>query len=124
MIHGATPVFVGASSANWDSKQVLLQIVPISIVLPNGLTEDTYALLDAGSQTSLILESLANEIGLDGEISELTIGTINSATTKKSKKVSFIVRSRGDDNHEPTIMSLQELMKHGQLTSSTSRYNG
>lgn len=36
-------------------------------VLPNGATEDTYSLLDAGSQTSLILESLADKIGLDGE---------------------------------------------------------
>ena len=77
-IHGADRMFVGLSSGKSDSghsaKQVLLQIVPVKVACASGEIATTYALLDAGSQASLILESFANVIGLEGENHLLQLG--------------------------------------------------
>ena len=52
----------------------------------------TFALLDSGSQTSLILEKFADAIGLVGKDSPLQLGTINSSGEPiRSRKVSFHV---------------------------------
>ena len=59
----------------------------------------TYALLDSGSQTSLVLQSFADEIGLEGSKEVLTLGTVNSKDKSQlSRRVSFAVRATGDDN--------------------------
>ena len=59
----------------------------------------SYALLDSGSQASLMLENFADEIGLEGSKEVLTLGTINSKDKPKlSRRVSFAVRATGDDN--------------------------
>ena len=92
LIHGAAPVFVGSSSVNCVSSTVLLQIVPIAITTPTGVKVDAFALLDSGSQTSLILEDFADTIGLVGENGALHLGTINSpGEPVRPRKVSFYV---------------------------------
>lgn len=58
LIHGAAPVFVG--TAPFESS-VLLQIVPINVQTPKGAVK-TNALLDSGSQASLIVEEFADKI--------------------------------------------------------------
>ena len=91
-LNAATPVFVGASSVNCAPSAVLLQIVPIAVATSSGVEVNTFALLDSGSQTSLILEKFADAIGLVGEDSPLQLGTINSSGEPiRSKKVSFHV---------------------------------
>ena len=58
-----------------------------------------YALLDSGSQASLIVEDFADKIGLQGETSVLHLGTINSAhEAKPSRKVVFNVGAIGRPN--------------------------
>ena len=90
LIFGAAPVFVGTSSVNCVSTTVLLQIVAIAITPPAGIKVNTFALLDSGSQTSLILKTFANTIGVDGENGALHLGTINSpGELVRSRKVSF-----------------------------------
>jgi len=105
IIHGATPVFVappplknappvfvGASSVNCTPSAVLLQIVPIAVATPSGVKVNTFARLDSGSQTWLILEKFADAIGLVGNDSTLQLGTINSSGEPiRSRKVSFHV---------------------------------
>ena len=78
LIHGAAPVFVGAAVARCISPRVLLQIVLLVVQMSKGSSVHTYALLDSGSEASLILESFANELGLDSPRDVLTLGTINS----------------------------------------------
>ena len=57
-LNATAPVFVGASSVNCASSAVLLQIVPVAVATSSGVKVNTFALLDSGSQTSLILENL------------------------------------------------------------------
>ena len=92
LIHGAAPVFVGASTLDFSNTTVLLQIVPVAVKTPEGKTTNTFALLDSGSQASLVLESFANEIGLEGEKDVLHLGTVNSqGDARLARKVSFSV---------------------------------
>ena len=59
----------------------------------------TYALLDSGSQASLIFESFAEKLRLDGLRDVLTLGTINSKKEfKPSRKVSFAVKATSSGN--------------------------
>ena len=91
-LNAAAPVFVRASSVNCVPTSVLLQIVPIVVATPKGVKVSTFALLDSGSQTLLILESFADAIALDGENGPLQLGTINSSGRPVcSRKVSFHV---------------------------------
>ena len=106
-LNAAAPVFVGASSIKCVPTAVLPQIVPIVVATPKGVKVSTFALLDSGSQTSLILESFADAIGLDGENGPLQLGTINSSGRPvRSRKGSFHVgapggvRSRCPDNRK------------------------
>ena len=99
LIHGAAPVFVGAAAVGCGSPGVLLQIVPLVVQTPKGDSVHTYALLDSGSQASLVLETFADDVGLEGPKEVLTIGTINSTEEcKPSRKVSFSVKAVSDDN--------------------------
>jgi len=91
-LNAAAPVFVRASSVNCTPSAVLLQIVSVAVATSSGVKVKTFALLDSGSQTSLILEKFADAIGLDGKDSPLQLGTINSSGEPiRSRKVSFHV---------------------------------
>ena len=77
---------------NCASSAVLLQIVPVAVATSSGVKVNTFALLDSGSQTSLILEKFADAIGLVGKDSPLQLGTINSSGEPiRLRKVSFHV---------------------------------
>ena len=57
-------MFVGMAVVGCSSPTVLLQIVPLLVEMPKGNIVHTYALLDSGSQATLILEKFADELGL------------------------------------------------------------
>ena len=67
-------------------------VVPIAAATPIGVKVNTFAVLDSGSQTWLILENFAEAIGLVGKDSPLQLGTFNlSGEPVRSRKVSFHV---------------------------------
>ena len=67
-------------------------IVPVTVKTPRGVTTNTYAFLDSGSQTTLVLENFADKIGLEGERTVLHLSTVNSPErATPSRKVSFMV---------------------------------
>ena len=69
-----------------------MQIVPIAVATASGVKVNTFALLDSGSQTTLILEEIADAINLVGKHSPLQLGTVNSSAEPiRSRKVSFHV---------------------------------
>jgi len=106
LIHGADRVFVGTSSKNCAPTTVLLQIVPIVVTSQEGSNVQTFALLDSGSQTSLVLEDFANKVGFDGITSTLHLGTVNSRDEAvRSRKVSFKVSAvnKVEDSHEVVV---------------------
>lgn len=101
LIHGAARVFAGTTGVKHSSRTVLLQIVPIMVQTSRGKTVKTYALLDSGSQATLVLERFATQIGLDGKEEVLNIGTVNSKKDAcRSKKISFSVSSTVKTNNE------------------------
>ncbi|KAK3726367.1 hypothetical protein QZH41_006069 [Actinostola sp. cb2023] len=106
LIHGADRVFVGTSSKNCAPTTVLLQIVPIVVTSQEGSNVQTFALLDSGSQTSLVLEDFANKVGFDGITSTLHLGTVNSRDEAvRSRKVSFkeSAVNKVEDSHEVVV---------------------
>ena len=83
----------------------LLQILPLVVQTPKGGSVHTYALLDAGSQATLVLEKFADEVGLEGPKEVLTIGTINSTEEcKPFRKVSFSVEATSGGNAVKPIL--------------------
>ena len=92
-------MFVGAAVAGCSSPTVLLQIVPLVVQTPKENSVRTYALLDSESRASLILESFAEELGLDGPRDVLTNGTINS-----KKGLSRPERSRSLRKRQVAVM--------------------
>ena len=77
---------------NCAASAVLLQIVTIAVAISSGIKVNTFALLDSGSETSLILEEFDDAIGLVEKESPLQLGTINSSGEPvRSRKVLFRV---------------------------------
>ena len=84
-----------------SSPTVLLQIVPIMVQTPQGKSVKTYALLDSGSQATLVLERFATQLELEGKEEVLNIGTVNSKKDAcRSKKISFAVSSTVKTDNE------------------------
>ena len=95
-LNAAAPVFVGTSSVKCVSSTALLQIVSVVVATSEGVKVSIFALLDSGSQTSLILESFAGANSLVGEDSPLQLGNINSSGKPvRSRKVSFYFGATG-----------------------------
>ena len=71
------------------NKQVLMKIVPAKVVGQHKVVE-TYALLDGASDSSYYTSQLAQEIGLEGDLCEFEMNTMNGSHTQtQSLRVSF-----------------------------------
>ena len=83
-------------------KRVALQILPVKVRGSNA-TISTYAVLDAGSDSTLIRKDLADELQLDGDMHQPELTTVGSdPTSNEFKCVSFELSS---DSH-PTSISV------------------
>ena len=92
MSHGGTSATTAVRGSH-----VFLQIVPVNIRTPAGLVKTTYALLDNGSQSSLIRRDIADELRLEGPETNLTLGTISDQEVRHpSKRVQLTVTSVTD----------------------------
>ena len=66
---------VGTAAAEPNSR-VLLQVMPITVHGPSG-SRTTNALLDMGSQVTLVTDSLCNRLGISGPSNGLVLKTVN-----------------------------------------------
>ena len=66
------------TAATKPHGQVLLQVVLITVHGPEG-SHDTNALLDLGSQVSLVTEDLCDTFGISGPTHELVLYTLNGS---------------------------------------------
>ena len=87
---------VGVASVG-RKDQMLLQIVPVHVHGPRG-TRKVNALLDMGSQISLIREDTAAHLGLDGPVQPLNISTIDASQTRPSRQVDFEIQSLSSED--------------------------
>ena len=84
-------IFVG--SCLWSaSKSVLLSIVPI-VVKSNGKECFTFALLDPGSEATILTDRLAAKLGLQGRTLKVKFGTFCRSEEIKTTLVSFVIES-------------------------------
>lgn len=76
---------------------VYLQTLPVRLHTPNGRVVDTCAILDSGSQATLINSSFARDLGLNGPRINLTVGNIKeNEETQVSKRVNFWLSNPND----------------------------
>ncbi|CAH8607264.1 unnamed protein product [Schistosoma guineensis] len=77
---------------DWNSSKVCLGIVPVRLYGPKGCLE-TYALLDSGSDTSLVCEELINQLGIKGKETSIRVATVNGTTNCECLEVNLEVFS-------------------------------
>ena len=59
-----------------NDSYVYLQVVPVQVKSKHGTNKATYALIDGGSQATLIREDFAKELGMVGEPTNINLSTI------------------------------------------------
>ena len=86
----------------FQPRKVLLQILPVQIHGQKGVV-NTYAVLDPGSDSTLIRKDLADQLQLGGETHQLSLNTVgNDAKTQNLCRVSFSLSSKG--HPEPVLV--------------------
>lgn len=77
-----------------DSGTILLQVVPVRVVGDNGLAVTTYAMLDSGSEITLVDPSRFSSMGLSGRRDSLVFSTVsNHNEPQEGERVDFVVES-------------------------------
>ncbi|XP_066934903.1 uncharacterized protein [Clytia hemisphaerica] len=80
-------------SATGIGQHVFLQIVPVMILNKYRQWVTTYALLDSGSQCTLIKKSLCNKLGLRGRMETIKISTIKDHEDIRVKTLNISISS-------------------------------
>ena len=84
---------VGTAAAE-PCGQVLLQVTPITVHGPSGAVV-THALLDLGSQITLMTDELCERLGISGPKDGLVLSTLNGNERLQSRRVTFSVQPVG-----------------------------
>ena len=79
-----------------NNRSVYLQVVPVKVSNPNGNSIQTYALLDSGSQCTIITKGLCQSLGLPGKLQNVQFGTIKDEETMPAKIVKVKISSIDD----------------------------
>ena len=75
-------------------RKVYLQIVPVRVSNFKGTSVDTYALLDMGSQCTIITKTLCQALNLPGKFKNVNFGTIKDDEVLSSKIVNLQISSQ------------------------------
>ena len=116
---------VGTAAAEPNSR-VLLQVMPITVHGPSG-SRTTNALLDMGSQVTLVTDSLCNRLGISGPSNGLVLKTVNGSERLQSRLVCFSIESVGGSDKRHDIRDAQTTptlnMSHHSVDGSTAKRN-
>lgn len=114
-----------------DSDSVLLQVVPLRVFGKRGKVVTTYAMLDSGSEITLVDPSLASTLDLDGQPDELVVSTVsNDNDIQHGYRVNLSVESLIDN--EPQRLELRSAwcgrdlkipLRHQLMRSNKSRWS-
>jgi len=88
-----------AKHLNTAAGAVLLQTIPVLISGPSG-EKEVNALLDLGSQATILNEDTAAELGLNGNSTSVQLGTIDAPSTRQMGRVQFQLRPMDSDRLE------------------------
>ena len=113
-----------------DSDSVLLQVVPLRVLGEQGKVVTTYAMLDSGSEITLVDPSLASSLGLKGQPGELVVSTVsNNNDVQHGCRVNLSVESLIDN--EPRRLELRNAwcckdlmipLRHQRMRSNKLRW--
>ena len=84
---------VGTAAAG--RSQVLLQVVPIKVHGPAG-SHPTRALLDLGSQVTLVTDDLCDRLGISGPANDIVLTTVNGKERLRSRRVTLAIQANGE----------------------------
>lgn len=111
-------------------KKVLLQVVQLRVVSGNGLAGTTYAMLDSGSEVTLVDPSLVSSLGLCGRPDRLVLSTVsNRNELQKGERVNLAVECLIDE--QPQQLQLKEvgsgkelniLLRHQRIAVDKERW--
>ena len=77
-----------------ENVSALLQVVPIRVIGKDDTSVTTYALIDSGSDTTMIDKSLTSRLGIEGEQQSFFINTVAESNAEvKASKVNFKISS-------------------------------
>ncbi|XP_058456762.1 uncharacterized protein LOC131434133 [Malaya genurostris] len=102
-------------------NKVYYQILPVTIHA-QGKQLDTFAFLDHGSSNSLILDKVANELGLEGPISSLSIKWTNDSIHEDNQSRSVCFKISGTNKNRYQMESVRTVSKLS-LPRQTLEYN-
>ena len=90
------PGFVGLISGQTVGGMTMLPIVPVCIK-SNGHSCQTFALLDPGSEITMVRKEIMDRLGLKGSPAQVSYGTVNGPGTRKLiERVDFNISSLDD----------------------------
>ena len=85
------------TTATEDPGTILLQVVPLRVMGADGLVVTTYAMLDSGSEITLVDPSLVSSLRLNGQPDRLVLSTVNSQEPQEGERVDLVVESLIDE---------------------------
>ena len=84
----------GDCTANNNDARISLRIVPVRVYAKNGREVETYSFLDDGSDTTLCLQHLVEELDVEGSPTSFALTTINAEGTQcLGEEVSLTVKA-------------------------------
>ena len=119
----ATPPFNGTVSCNMDQQVTLLPIVPV-VLHANGQSIQALALLDTGSEITMLKKEIADKLGLKGPKESSQISTFHARDpTVETRRVSFKISSLDQSNEfdiedcyaVPTLNLTKRATNYGKL---------
>ncbi|XP_043229563.1 uncharacterized protein LOC122385388 isoform X1 [Amphibalanus amphitrite] len=104
---------VAASSLPVEQVTTLLQVVEVTVVGQNGKTRKVCALLDPGSQTSLVAEDVVEELGLQGERQTLRLRNVEgNGSQQRTRRLQLNLLTEGEEVYSvsvPEAFSVKEI---------------
>ena len=79
-----------------ESQLVWLQVVPVKIWGNGQGLEETYALLDEGSNTTLCNEQLLDKLKVRGQKVQFSLATVNGMEVRKGRRADLTVQGFGE----------------------------
>ena len=75
------------------SSTVLLHVVPVKVIAPNGRSMTTYGILDNASRGTMISKDIAKKLGLEGRKELISVSTLMEKTNEELEVVEFELQS-------------------------------
>ena len=102
-----------ATTVELATKTILLHVVPVKIVTPEGKSLTTYGLLDNGSRVTVISAEVAGKLGLRGRPQTVSVSTLLQQKEEEFEMVDFKLQPVAEEGDEKTEIAVKDgLISH------------